>query len=620
MIADAPTPKTIIKLDANRVGPNHNDDAERAYIAAILYHESIPPDAQVRPKLLRFQHIYDAALDLVTRGEVTDPIAVKDELVKRNLWADVSQDNEYFLIDLATEGAERQRGVGTYANIMRENERLQRWDDLHGKETTARTKLDWAAAQKYALEKLALYEDRSAEAASTATRFEPLTYDDLKDMPPVAYLDTRQELVKNGFNVLYARRGAGKSFVALDYALTRAQDMPVAYFAGEGISGFPDRIAAWMHQHRKPAGQFKFFRTVPKMLNTEDVDALIAVLKPMKPALIVLDTLARCMAGHDENNTADMSLFVEACDRLRGETGAALLVIHHTGKVANGTRGSIVLEDAADMVIELTNEDGVIKLACDKAKDSEPFEPRYLRLMQTDARPGNRSCVIMPSEQIVQTIGDKLTPSQFKLLETLNLAIFVETGARNSAVIKTSGVPEGSVNRVLSQLLKLGYIRQSKTGDPYFITDMGKRKLAQFTSTPKSNQSLSLSNHDSSDSSVQPSLKSNQSLSHPLRGDSDDSDSECTPIVGSIVPKTSASVDTPYTPDELVEAADRSGLSDLRVESLRKELSGGQPIKPISGRELYDTWEWLSKYEPGNDTRFNRGLPPALAERMAKHL
>ena len=46
-----------------------------------------------------------------------------------------------------------------------------------------------------------------------------------------------------------------------------------------------------------------------------------------------LDTLARCMAGGDESKTADMSRVVEACDLIRVKTGAALLIIHHTGKV-----------------------------------------------------------------------------------------------------------------------------------------------------------------------------------------------------------------------------------------------------------------------------------------------
>ena len=55
---------------------------------------------------------------------------------------------------------------------------------------------------------------------------------------------------------------------------------------------------------------------------------------------------------------------------------------------------------------------------CTKAKDSAPFEPRYLQLMEADSREGLRSCVVMPSDKIVQSPADKLKPSQRKLLET----------------------------------------------------------------------------------------------------------------------------------------------------------------------------------------------------------
>ena len=51
-----------------------------------------------------------------------------------------------------------------------------------------------------------------------------------------------------------------------------------------------------------------------------------------RPALIIVDTLARCMVGGDENSAKDMGLFIAHADALRKETGATVLIIHHTGK------------------------------------------------------------------------------------------------------------------------------------------------------------------------------------------------------------------------------------------------------------------------------------------------
>src|SRR5258708_23771472 len=167
----------------------------------------------------------------------------------------------------------------------------------------------------------------------------------LNQLPSVAYLDERHELVRGGLNVLYARRGVGKSFVALDLALRLARTEPVIYVAGEGVGGYPDRVAAWLNYHRAQADRFRFAAHPIALLRPAEAAALIAAAVPIKPSLIVLDSLARCMASGDENSTLDMTRFVEACDRLRHTTGAAVLVVHHTRKVVNRPRRSVGREE-----------------------------------------------------------------------------------------------------------------------------------------------------------------------------------------------------------------------------------------------------------------------------------
>ena len=70
------------------------------------------------------------------------------------------------------------------------------------------------------------------------------------------------------------------------------------------------------------------------MLNQLHIEALLATLKAegIEPVLIVLDTLARLMVGADENIAKDMGLAIAGIDRLRQETRATVLVIHHTRK------------------------------------------------------------------------------------------------------------------------------------------------------------------------------------------------------------------------------------------------------------------------------------------------
>ena len=100
----------------------------------------------------------------------------------------------------------------------------------------------------------------------------------------------------------------------------------------------------------------------------------------------------RCFGGADENKTADMNMFVAGCDRVRVETGAAILVVHHTGKSAeNGARGSSALRAACDFEYSIDRpEKGMLYvLKCTKVKDSEPPKAEAFKMnmrhLYTDA-------------------------------------------------------------------------------------------------------------------------------------------------------------------------------------------------------------------------------------------
>src|SRR3546814_15448538 len=49
------------------------------------------------------------------------------------------------------------------------------------------------------------------------------------------------------------------------------------------------------------------------------------------PSLIVVDTVARALAGADENSASDVGRLVDAFDWLKYQWGCAVLPIHHTG-------------------------------------------------------------------------------------------------------------------------------------------------------------------------------------------------------------------------------------------------------------------------------------------------
>jgi RecA-family ATPase len=170
-----------------------------------------------------------------------------------------------------------------------------------------------------------------------------LSPDDLRSMKPPSYL-LNDLIPAGGTAMLFGPSGCGKSFVALDWALCVATGAPwgrrvpitgpVVYIVGEGLSGMLPRLEAWEGEHDVVARNIYFASGAVNFLTGVDVQRTADEIDQLheQPVLIVIDTLARCMVGGDENSAKDTGMFVAGVDRLRTRYGAAVLIVHHTGK------------------------------------------------------------------------------------------------------------------------------------------------------------------------------------------------------------------------------------------------------------------------------------------------
>jgi hypothetical protein len=276
-----------------------------------------------------------------------------------------------------------------------------------------------------------------AGVARRARRF--LSMAELDAMPDPEWL-VRDYLVAGGLAVLSGEPGLGKSFVAVDLAMSVASGLPflgkhatkpgaVLYIAGEGGLGMKKRRAAWCkHLGREVPGNlflcpeaFDF-----KDPNGTELEALLEAARaatPEGPALLIVDTLARNLHGSD-NDPKDMGPFVRTCDLLRAYLGCAVLVIHHTGWMDKGReRGSSHLAGAADTRLLLHNKDaltGCCWLQCLKQKDAREAFPVQLEKTVVDLGLGwpgeceedRQSLVLMP----VDREGVARTPEEAKKL------------------------------------------------------------------------------------------------------------------------------------------------------------------------------------------------------------
>ncbi len=270
--------------------------------------------------------------------------------------------------------------------------------------------------------------------------------------------------------VLFGDSSAGKSFMAIDLACHISQGMKwrgkktkkgvVLYVCGEGKKGLQKRFKAWHDYHGLPMGRVAVRPAKTALCDRESVSALMGEISQFlsgmneKPVMIVIDTLNRNFGNGNENDSKDMTAFVEGMDTLREATGAAVLVVHHCGHGAKErSRGSIVLHNALDFeyVLSRTGDqlsEYVSTLKATKFKDAgEPPELAWNWTLQNlpwmelddDDNPVPVTSIVMTPCDVPQCSSPsrRLPAGQRIALDALRSAL-VEHGNEDRGVVSVS--------------------------------------------------------------------------------------------------------------------------------------------------------------------------------------
>ncbi len=213
---------------------------------------------------------------------------------------------------------------------------------------------------------------------------------ELDRLPPVRWL-IEGILPQDTLAVLFAEPGAGKTFVAIDWAASLSVDRPdwqefalrpdtrVLYILAEGAGGLKGRRDAWQGHHGLTMGDNLTFlvRSVDFMSlagwkdeDESDYDQLVSIVEELQPNLIIVDTMSRAIPGVDENDQAAMSMLFHKADALR-EAGdhATVLFLHHTNR-GGKYRGSSVIHGQVDTMLEI-DEESVLRVK----KQKDGIEP-----------------------------------------------------------------------------------------------------------------------------------------------------------------------------------------------------------------------------------------------------
>ena len=238
---------------------------------------------------------------------------------------------------------------------------------------------------------------------------------------PVAWLIDGW-LVENTLAGLVGPSGSCKSFLAVDWACRVATGTPwhgrpvkqgaVFFIAGEGRSGLRKRIAGWEAANGVPIAGAPLFLAdaLPALANEYNAAAVQAEIAEVaealffesgcEPSLIVIDTVARAMAGFNENASDDMGRLIQGMDWLRQGWGACVLSVHHTGhgsETQERARGSSAYRAALDSEFVTRGDEATVTLRATKAKDWNCPEPLALtrRTVAIEVPGGTESTLVL---------------------------------------------------------------------------------------------------------------------------------------------------------------------------------------------------------------------------------
>jgi KaiC/GvpD/RAD55 family RecA-like ATPase len=275
-------------------------------------------------------------------------------------------------------------------------------------------------------------------------------------IPLVRYADMQARLIGRPLirgileieqiSLVFGEAGCGKTFFALDMALhvaagldwfgRRVAQGAVIYVAAEAGAGIINRVAAW----RQASGLVDLpFAAVTNSIDlchpaAGDVSRLIDTIRAAlpDPALLVIDTVSRALAGGNENAPDDMGALVRSLDQLRDELHCHVLAVHHAGKDSGrGSRGHSLLHCAIDTEIEVVRDatSAISTATITKQRDGPTdgtiaFRIRAVTLGTDDDGEPVTSCVVEKAETAPAAPRSKpLPPAQQRALDLLTEAI-----------------------------------------------------------------------------------------------------------------------------------------------------------------------------------------------------
>lgn len=269
----------------------------------------------------------------------------------------------------------------------------------------------------------AIIDAPSPENQPFQSRFHAIPWAEL-DLPGPEHEWLVKNIITRGErSMMVGASQSGKSFLALDLAMTIARGQPwfgnravrggVVYQAGEGGRGIKKRLRAYRAENGLDLADRLPFVLLPSPVDLyasdDQTNALIAEINHWRLTfecpleLVVIDTLSAATPGADENSSKDIGPVLARCDRIAQQCGCAVMLVHHMNAGGQKPRGHTSI---------LANLDSVLTVA--KVEGAMDIDRRQIREIETakqkDGEAGKRWRFVLPAVEIGRDAdGDPVT-------------------------------------------------------------------------------------------------------------------------------------------------------------------------------------------------------------------
>lgn len=294
---------------------------------------------------------------------------------------------------------EREDPRGLYYQASQEEEAAGKayWDAVEAAYKEVSPTRESLAADNLRFAELVAEKIKVREVAEAlAGGWQKLHVAQLEHLPPTEWL-LEHYLVARNLHILSGRAGTFKTWLALTWACELASGgKNVLYMLNEAQDLLLPRVKAWAAYHEVDLPPLWCF--AHHNFHIEANQHQIATMAGDGTDLIVVDTLRRATTGLSEDSSDDASLIVQACDNISRATGAAILLIDHTGhENQRRARGSSVKQDAVymEMNVERISGSRTVTLHNDKLKMAPEWPDEQWQLLD-----GPAGSVMVPSGSV----------------------------------------------------------------------------------------------------------------------------------------------------------------------------------------------------------------------------